>query len=391
MRWRHVPALAALAGLCACAGGGGRGTERPLLEVSWDAYRDLYIHPSGYVLDETRGGGETISEGQSYALLRAGWMGDRETFARVFAWTEEHLRRPDGLYAWRWSAAEGGRVLDWNTASDGDQDIAFALIIAAYAFDEPAYLDRARELVRAIRTHEAIHFSGGWYPAAGNWAVEERIVNLSYFAPYAYPYFDRLDPEGNWMGALRGGYLLLARALSRGPLIPDFMTVDAEGHVGPLPPGSQHTGDYAYDALRIHWRVAVDCQLHHRPEACKEDPSGLGFLAERLANGEAVVSRYSTKGEPLTEQVSLSSYGALLPGLRQYHPRLAEDVRGSILSRQALEPVFKRRDRYYDLNWVWFGIAADGDVIRDGTPSLEEFDRLLARTGSGKAAPRASD
>ena len=79
------------------------------LGTAWTAYKEVFIRPEGYVWDEARQ--EVTSEGQSYALLRAAWMGDRETFDRVFAWTEAHLARPDGLYSWQWTPhAAGGNL-----------------------------------------------------------------------------------------------------------------------------------------------------------------------------------------------------------------------------------------------------------------------------------------
>src|SRR5688572_15590376 len=105
--------------------------RRAALERAWEAYKQSYVHPDGYVLDPDREGGETTSEGQGYGLLRAALMHDEATFLRLFRWTEERLRRPDGLYSWRWTPDRGGQVLDPNTAADADQEIALALLLGA--------------------------------------------------------------------------------------------------------------------------------------------------------------------------------------------------------------------------------------------------------------------
>ncbi len=257
------------------------------LQTSWDAYKDRYLHTTGYVLDRTRGDGEVTSEGQSYALLRAAWLDDRAAFARVFDRTERMLARPDGLYSWRWSPRDGGRVLDANTATDADEDIAFALIIAGARFDEPRYLARAARIVRAIRSVTRIEVAGGWFPSAGNWAVGERIVNLSYFTPYAYPHFDRLDPGGGWLDVVDVGYRLLDRATAGGSRVlpPDFMTVDAAGEIGALPDSSTLSRRFSFDAARIPWRVELDCRLHQRRQACAST-GGIPFLVNLLAGPE---------------------------------------------------------------------------------------------------------
>lgn len=137
------------------------------LRLAWRDYVATYVSPEGWVVDPTRGEGEVISEAQGYALLRAAWVGDAATFDRVLGWTERTLRRPDGLFMWRWSPKDGGRVLDANTATDGDEEIALALVMASRTLGRPELRDRAAAILRAIRTRASIEVPGGWFPAAG--------------------------------------------------------------------------------------------------------------------------------------------------------------------------------------------------------------------------------
>ena len=343
----------------------------PFLERAWDAYKPTYLHADGYVLDPSRGGGETTSEGQGYALLRAAWLEDEPTFQRVFDWTERHLRRPDGLYSWRWTPNDGGLVLDPNTASDADQEIAFSLILAARAFGRPELVDRARELLRAIRRHESIQVGGGWFPAAGNWALADRIVNLSYFLPYAYPYFSRIDPEGDWQAATQTGYRLIASVLRRPGvrLVPDFITVSESGEPGSLPERVGLSGDFTSDAMRLYWRVAVDCQLHQRTNACA-DPLGAKELTALLARDGRLFTKYASDGSPLERSESVSFYAIALPFLLTHAPAAAQAVRAQRLTPSVLDGVMASTDRDHDANWVWFGLAAADDVIRDRTMRL---------------------
>lgn len=351
--------------LSALAAGCERRTPSPgeYLRAAWEAYKPVYVAEPGYVLDRTRGDGEAISEGQGYALLRAAWMCDLPAFERTFRWVEENLRRPDGLYAWAWSARTGA-LIDSNTATDGDQEIAFALILAAHAFARPEYESRARELLVAIRTHEAIEVPGGWFPAAGNWAVAERIVNLSYFIPYAYPDFARVDPEGRWDLATDTGYALLERVLQQPgvDLPPDFVVVTDAGDIAPLPGHSRLSRDFSFDAMRLYFRVALDCALHQRPQAC-DGPLRADELAALLRRDGAIYTRYATSGRPLSTDESLSFYGGILPLLARQAPELARHLRAGKLSPAKLEAISDHPDRYYDLNWVWFGIAADEGLL----------------------------
>jgi endo-1,4-beta-D-glucanase Y len=359
-------------------------SARDYLRSAWDDYKAVYVAPAGYVYDETRGAGEAISEGQGYALLRAAWMCDEPTFDRIFAWVEANLRRPDGLYSWTWSP-HTGKLIDSNTATDGDQEIAFALILAAHAFARPELEARARELLVAIRTHEAIEVPGGWFPAAGNWAVNERIVNLSYFIPYAYPDFARVDPDGRWDEVTRTGYALLERVLQQPgvTLPPDFMVVTDDGAIAPLPESSKLARDFSFDAMRLYFRVALDCAFYPRPEAC-DGPLRADALVEMLRRDGAIYTRYATSGRPLSSDESLSFYGSVLPLLARQAPSYARHLRDGKLDLAELAKISKNPDRYYDLNWLWFGIAT-----AEGLLAQTEHLRC-ADPGAAPAGPAGS-
>jgi len=358
-------ALAALA-FAACA----RVTPEQRLAGLWDAYRANYMSADGYVIDPLRSG-QVTSEAQSYALLQAAWLRDRQTFDRVLHWTTTHLQRPDGLFSWLWDPAGGGRIVDANSATDAEIDTAFALIIAADAFDEPAYRDEAARLVRAIRTHASLAVGDAWFPSAGNWAGPERVVNLSYFAPYAFAYFDALDPGSGWLRAIDIGYQLLAATTGGRParLPPDFMRVTDEGMPAPLPPSSALSSRFSFDGIRIPWRIEMDCRLRGEPRACAAQPL-VGRLRDLLARDRLLVSGYALDGRPESRQESLSFYGALLPSLARTSPDEAATWRRSRLSERQLAQVRDAQNRYYDANWIWFGLALADSIAVSRTPKM---------------------
>lgn len=362
-------AAAAVLWLAACREGERSEVSGDFLVRAWEAYKDGYIHPDGYVLDRARGSeGEVTSEGQGYALLRAVWMRDEPSFRRVLNWTEQHLQRPDGLFSWQWSAAGGGQVLDRNTATDADQEIAFALIMASVTFDDPELRTRARAVLRGIREHAALPLADGWFPAAGNWAVEERITNLSYFLPYAYAYFERIDPDGRWNVVSEVGYDLLRAAMEPGGvrLPPDFVILTPDGALATLTRGAINS-DFSSDAMRIPWRIAADCALHSNVRACA-DPLAVGHITALLARDGRLFTRYTTTGEPLERTESYSFYGAVLPYLQQFAPPAAQAVAARKLNDDALDALVRDDRRYYDANWVWFGIAAARGLLAERTP-----------------------
>ena len=344
-------------------------TAEERLSTMWEAYRANYMSPDGYVRDPLRSG-QVTSEAQSYALLQAAWLRDRTTFDRVWRWTTTTLKRPDGLFSWLWDPSTG-RIVDANSATDAETDIAFALIVAADAFRDPSYRQQAVEIVQAVRMHASMPVGDGWFPSAGNWAGAERVVNLSYFAPYAYAYFDVLDPNQRWREAIDIGYRLLEATTSGNPhrLPPDFMRVTADGTPEPLAETSTLSRRFSYDGIRIPWRIEMDCRLRRDSRACAAQPL-VGRLNDLLASDGRLVSRYSLDGRAESTEESLSFYGALLPSFSRSLPDQAQTWRRTRLSDRQLGRLKDARDRYYDANWVWFGFALADDVVIARTPKL---------------------
>ena len=226
-----------------------------VLRASWQSYVQHFISPQGRVVLPERGG-ETISEAQAYALLRAVWAGDEATFARVYAWTHGHLSRSqaqgDSLLSWRWGLKPDGSlgVLDANTASDGDLDYALALSLAARRGWRPPpgvpdYLAESQRVRSAILDLEVVTLpSGEVLLTPGNWHERQPpyLVNPSYFSPGAYRLWNPDKKENLWGQLHQATYQLLER-LDRGlgeqtgvGLFPDWCQVDGQGRLA-LAPG----------------------------------------------------------------------------------------------------------------------------------------------------------
>ena len=71
--------LGGLVGLTLAAGVEAAPPGPQLLRETWTTYLRTSVRRSGRVIDE-KGGGHTMSEGQAYAMLRAVWADDPDTF-----------------------------------------------------------------------------------------------------------------------------------------------------------------------------------------------------------------------------------------------------------------------------------------------------------------------
>ena len=110
-----------------------------------------YVDPDGRVVRRDEGG-DTVSEGQAYALLIAVALGDRPRFDAVWTWTREHLQRPDRLLSWRWA---DGAVVDPNSASDADSTPP-APWSSPGTLRRPRADDAGRELAAAVLARETV-------------------------------------------------------------------------------------------------------------------------------------------------------------------------------------------------------------------------------------------
>jgi endoglucanase len=247
-----------------------------------EAFLDRYVEDDGRVARHDQGG-DTVSEGQAYAMLLAVAHEDEARFERVWAWTREHLLRDDGLLAWHW---KDGRVADPEPAADADLDAARALLLAAERFDEPAYERDGRALGRAIAEHLIAPAADKSVLVAGPWAQERGVVNPSYFSPRAFALLGLDD--------LAASSRRLTDVLTESGLPPDWARVEPWGVVPTGPPSGGEPG-YAYDAARVPIRLAESCEPEDRALAAKLWPA---------LQHDPGAARRALDGAPLTQDES---------------------------------------------------------------------------------------
>jgi endoglucanase len=273
-------------------GAGGGPHSEATATAAADAFLARYVEPDGRVSRHDQGG-DTVSEGQAYAMLLAVEAGEAKTFAKVWDWTEENLRRPNGLLAWHW---EGGKVVDPHSASDGDLDAAWALVRAARRFGEREYRAEGLALANAVLEHETVSLAGRSLLVAGDWAVTfPAVVDPSYFSPAAFALLGRASGDRRWSELAETSREVLAQ-LSEAPsgLPPDWAVVEADGQAAPSPPPGEEGGEaaFGYDAVRVPLWMGTGCES----EATELAGRPADFLDEQLVSSPA--ARYALSGEP---------------------------------------------------------------------------------------------
>ncbi len=295
-----VLALVCTSGLSAC-GAGGRATAATGSELTGPttAFLQGYVDPDGRVVRRDQGG-DTVSEGQAYALLVAVGTGDAATFRRVWGWTRQHLLRPDGTLSWRWA---DGAVVDPSSASDADLDAARALVLAGRSFGDLDLLADGLRLGQAVLDVETVPTPTGRVLTAGSWATTEPwAYNPGYASPAAYAVLGDASGDARWSDLAAGSRAVGTRLLTAVALPPDWAQVHADGQVDPVPGAAGHGGQgvrYGYDATRFALRHAESCSGDDRGLAARLVPAleqHPGSAAERDLGGQPLTSDRSVVG-----------------------------------------------------------------------------------------------
>ena len=137
----------------------------------------------------------TVSEGIGYGMLIAVYMNDQALFDDLWKYEQLWPNDKTGLMDWYINAA-GTMRLGTGPATDADEDMAFALVMADRQWGGKGslssnYIDVAKDQISKIWNNEIYQskllLPGNW----GDWST----VNISYFAPAYYRVFDNVDTD----------------------------------------------------------------------------------------------------------------------------------------------------------------------------------------------------
>lgn len=231
-------------------------------DVLW-AYRNWY---SRFVTSAGNGqlkvirpenNNDTVSEGIGYGMLIAVAMNDSTLFAGLYAYWQANLAVSGtaGLMTWNNTGGAG-------SATDADQDAAFALLQAGKKFNNAGYTSAGTAMVGLIWNDEVDKTS--MLPTGGsNYgnSTSSHVTDPSYFAPEYYTAFGKVDTAHNWAGVASAVYTALnAVANSTTGLAPAWC---ANNCTTPgMNTGGASDETYQYDSHRIPWRVGLDYCWH---------------------------------------------------------------------------------------------------------------------------------
>src|ERR1700728_2769401 len=231
----------------------GRAPTAPLALARYDApaFLTRYLAPDGRVSRRDQGG-DTVSEGQGYAMLLAVAADNRGAFNSAWQWDVANLQLPDRLSSYHW---QSGTVVGKDPATDADLDIAWALVLGATRFDHPAYRSDGLQIAASILANETVIVAGRLELVAGPWARSvPYAIDPSYFSPEAMAALAQASGDPRWTELLDDSAVLVV-SLDGGPgarLPPDWASLQVTGQVQAAgAPSTKTTPAYGLDAQRV--------------------------------------------------------------------------------------------------------------------------------------------
>jgi endo-1,4-beta-D-glucanase Y len=238
--------------------------------------------PESFVWFENTGKKQCVSEGQGYGMMIVALMAGydpaaKNLFDNLLRYCQNHHSYKSN-YLMAWAQYPGGKNTDGTSASDGDMDIAYALLLADKQWGSKGtinYLSEARNRIAAIMRFEINHQTWSVLLSDGIEAESRDYFDMrsSDFMPDHFKAFGRATKDKRWEKVTDQNYRLFKQVERQyspdAGLIPDFIS-NINKHPRPARARfleSPYDGFYNYNACRVPWRIATDYLLTGDPRA----------------------------------------------------------------------------------------------------------------------------
>ena len=356
---------------------------RSILTGTWQGYKQFFIDPQGRV--KRNQDGDTVSEGQAYAMLRAVWMDDKQTFDSCYRWTEQYLSRKtkygDNLLAWQW---KNGDVQDWMPASDADIDYALSLIFADNLWGassqkgcEP-YVQKAHKILNDILDHLTYRTQTGRLYLSP-WILpqdtENKVypVNPSYYSPAHFRVFYRLTGDERWKELIDTTYFVLERLAEQFDdekgvgLIPDWCSVDNNDFFVRL---ENKSDIFGWEAIRVPIRVSMDYVWFGSQESLSFLNRIAVFLKQQWLDNKKIWCEYAYEGYAVKEYENPLFYAGYYCVFFITDPELSSEIlqkTHSCLVNVNNAYIYDNISDYYTNSLAWIADGYSCGLIRNIT------------------------
>lgn len=249
------------------------------VKVFYTAWEQRYIRPAKvndqyYVWSgDATAKKQSISEGQGYGMIIMTLMAGNDTTTQqiyngLYQYYKAHTSE-NSNYFMAWAQTNSFKNADGSSATDGDLDIAYSLLLADAQWGSSHainYLAEAKAMLGAIMQQEinATTFSILLSNSVERDSKDYFDMRSSDFMPAHCKVFNNIIHNPQWEKVTDKNYQLFAFLQKHfspdAGLVPDFIR-----HINqnPVPCGanyleSKYDGQYNYNACRVPWRIATD-------------------------------------------------------------------------------------------------------------------------------------
>jgi len=229
--------------------------------------------------DETN---STVSEAHGYGMVIAAYMADKTDFDAFYRFYKAHpSSNGPRLLAWKQTQNSSGQMVDVegsDSATDGDLDVAYALLLADTQWGSTGainYKSEAVAILGDILTWEVN--PSDFSILGGDWARTSDTTHTrpSDFMTDHILAFAAADTAraGQWNNVYNRIATIVNYQFNSGGsaatgLMPDFMVKSGSNHVAVTGTylESSHDGDYNYNSCRTPWRLPMSYIVSGRTE-----------------------------------------------------------------------------------------------------------------------------
>jgi len=224
----------------------GKPVEGKFLVSAYNQWKATFVQGGKVIRPEN--GNDTVSEGIAYGMLLAVNFNDKTTFDSLYSYWKSKSAGAAPLMEWCQPAGGNSCSASGGSATDADEDAAFALLQAGKVFGTASYTTDAKAMISAVWSKDIDTSSN--LPKGGSQFAR---INPSYFAPAYYRVFATQDSGHAW-GAVADKTLSTINGISGSKgLLPAWCNAGCTG-----PDGGGTDVIYQYDSHRIPMRVGLD-------------------------------------------------------------------------------------------------------------------------------------
>lgn len=296
------------------------------VSLFYDAWKAKYIkHAIGeqlYVFSRSGNSKvkeQCVSEGQGYGMIIVAFIAGHDTSAQktydsLYFYYKSHPSTKSP-YLMAWAQKKNFKDKEGSSATDGDMDIAFSLLLANTQWGSDGrinYLNEAKKMISAIATQEIDprHFSILKSNSDEHDSTDSFDIRPSDFMPSHLRAFEKISKDSVWEKVIKNNYQLfdsLQNKFGDKGLLPDFIrdiyinAKPAQKHYEEGP----HDGDYHYNACRIPWRIAIDYILYQDESSKKIVEKINNWISDSTTtqgNPLNISSGYTLEGKPYSKQ-----------------------------------------------------------------------------------------